>query len=328
MWDAGGTDTIDFSGWNTPSTIDLNPGAFSSGGGIEQFLTLEQINANRAAAGLAPRTQAVFDAYQALKATYDIESPLFKDNISIAYGATIENAVGGGGNDRIIGNSVANVLSGKGGADLFELRTAGTSGADRIADWSRSDALATTKAISDGNGDGIITFSSNRALALDTDGDSVLLAGSRGLRYLGSADGLFFYAERGARPVAGTGQRVSEGTVGDDTMNGSTSASTTDVFFFDTGNAAPTTGNDTVRFTSRDLLVTTTAIADGNGDGIISFSGGVLDLSGNGGTVALSDGASGLSQLEFDGSVVRNGVTYYVYSALGSDVGLADLRVG
>ena len=58
VWDAGGNDTLDFSGWNTPSVIDLNAGAFSSGGGIEQLLTLEQINANRAALGFAPRTAA------------------------------------------------------------------------------------------------------------------------------------------------------------------------------------------------------------------------------------------------------------------------------
>jgi hypothetical protein len=33
IYDAGGEDTLDFSGWNTSSKIDLNPGAFSSGGG-------------------------------------------------------------------------------------------------------------------------------------------------------------------------------------------------------------------------------------------------------------------------------------------------------
>ena len=54
IWDGGGKDTIDFSGWNTPSTIDLNPGSFSSGGGIDHFLTLDEINANRAALGFAP----------------------------------------------------------------------------------------------------------------------------------------------------------------------------------------------------------------------------------------------------------------------------------
>ncbi|HEU0067535.1 MAG TPA: M10 family metallopeptidase, partial [Sphingomonas sp.] len=138
IWDAGGTDTLDFSGWNTPSTIDLNEGAFSSGGGIEDFLTLDQVNANRAALGFAARSQASYDFYMDLKTQLDLTSPLFTDNISIAYGAIVENAIGGGGNDHIVGNQVANTLTGKGGADLFEIRNGGVSGIDRITDFSRS----------------------------------------------------------------------------------------------------------------------------------------------------------------------------------------------
>jgi serralysin len=33
IWDAGGIDTLDFSGWSSASRIDLNPGASSDGGG-------------------------------------------------------------------------------------------------------------------------------------------------------------------------------------------------------------------------------------------------------------------------------------------------------
>jgi hypothetical protein len=117
IWDAGGTDTIDFSGWNTPSTIDLNEGGFSSGGGIVEFLTLEQVNANRAALGFAPRSQATFDFYEGLKAQFGLTSGLFTDNVSVAYGAVIENAVGGGGNDLLIANGVANILTGNAGSD-------------------------------------------------------------------------------------------------------------------------------------------------------------------------------------------------------------------
>lgn len=127
IWDAGGTDTIDFSGWNTPSVIDLNEGAFSSGGGTEQFLTLAQVNANRAALGFAPRSQATFNFYEGLKAQFGLTNGLFKDNVSIAYGAVIENATGGGGNDLLIANNVANVLTGNGGVDFasYQAATAG-----------------------------------------------------------------------------------------------------------------------------------------------------------------------------------------------------------
>ena len=41
------------------------------------------------------------------------------NNLAIAYGTTIENAVGGSGNDRIMGNAVGNVLSGGSGADTL-----------------------------------------------------------------------------------------------------------------------------------------------------------------------------------------------------------------
>lgn len=124
IYDAGGNDTLDFSGWNTPSIINLNEGSFSSGGGVEEFLTLEEVNAARAAAGFAARTQATFDFYEDLKEQLGLTSGLFKDNISIAYGTVIENAVGGGGDDLIIANSAANRLDGGAGRDTVSYETA------------------------------------------------------------------------------------------------------------------------------------------------------------------------------------------------------------
>ena len=40
-------------------------------------------------------------------------------NIGIAYGAVVENAIGGHGNDRINGNQASNVFTGNDGADTF-----------------------------------------------------------------------------------------------------------------------------------------------------------------------------------------------------------------
>ncbi|MGJ3628302.1 M10 family metallopeptidase C-terminal domain-containing protein [Sphingomonas sp. MMS24-JH45] len=292
---------------------------------MQEFQTLEQVNANRAALGFAPRSQAQWDFYQGLKEQLGLTSGLFKDNISIAVRrAVIENAIGGGGNDRIVGNKVNNVLTGKGGADLFELHTSGKSGLHRITDFSRSDILAVDKQIADLD-DGIITWKSGKALTLDaSDNDQVGLAGlngAKGLRYLGSSEGLYYYGDLATRPVAGSGQKVFESKVSNDVMTGSASASTTDIFFFDTANATPGQGADRVTFTARDLLVTTTKIADANDDGLITFGDGRLDLSGNGGTVNLGD----VRALEFDGSVVRGGVTYYVYSNVDLAVGTANL---
>ena len=124
IWDGGGRDTLDFSGWNTPSIIDLNQGAFSSGGGSLTFATLEEVNANRAALGFAPRTQETYDFYVGLREQLGLTNALFKDNISIAYGAVIENAIGGGGDDLIVANSAANNINGGLGSDTISYETA------------------------------------------------------------------------------------------------------------------------------------------------------------------------------------------------------------
>jgi serralysin len=69
IWDAGGMDTLDCSGYNTTQTISLMDGTFSNVGGLTA-------------------------------------------NVSIAYGAVIENAVGGGGADTITGNGANNTIDG------------------------------------------------------------------------------------------------------------------------------------------------------------------------------------------------------------------------
>jgi serralysin len=100
IWDAGGIDTLDLSGYDTPSEIDLREEAFSGAG---------PGNGGGVAVG----------------------------NISIARGAVIENAVGGAGNDTIIGNQVANVLIGGLGNDAIN----GNEGNDELIGASGGDAL-------------------------------------------------------------------------------------------------------------------------------------------------------------------------------------------
>ena len=142
IWDADGNDTLDLSGYYTPSIIDLREGAYSSAGGLgaydsawvgadpsslsqEDYLAF--VNANNAALGLASRT-AAYDLYFGGRAGVNEDVPwsetvgedwLMENNIGIAYGATIENAIGGHGDDRINGNQVDNQFTGGGGADTF-----------------------------------------------------------------------------------------------------------------------------------------------------------------------------------------------------------------
>ena len=78
IFDAGGVDTLDLSGFSQRAIVDLTPGAYSSVGGVSNTMT---------------------------------------NNLGIAYGTWIENAIGGSGNDSITGNSLSNILIGGDGAD-------------------------------------------------------------------------------------------------------------------------------------------------------------------------------------------------------------------
>jgi serralysin len=142
IWDAGGNDTLDLSGYYTPSVIDLRAGAYSSAGGLGAYnpawvgvdpTTLSKadylafVNTNNAAAGFASRT-AAYDLYFGGREGVNENVPwsdivgkdwLMENNIGIAYGAVIENAIGGHGDDRINGNSANNHLTGGDGADTF-----------------------------------------------------------------------------------------------------------------------------------------------------------------------------------------------------------------
>jgi serralysin len=106
IFDSGGNDTIDLSGWSYSCTINLEPGSFSS-------------------------------------------ADMMTSNISIARSAWIENAIGGTGNDILIGNALANfldgfggndTLTGMGGSDIFFFTA--DSGADVITDFTVSGAQA------------------------------------------------------------------------------------------------------------------------------------------------------------------------------------------
>ena len=117
LWDGGGKDTISASNFSEPVTINLNAGSFSS-------LTIKSISPNLN--WTTPPKEKIYDG---------------TNNLAIAYGAVIENAVGGSGDDKLIGNSVSNYLDGGagndelfggGGNDYFDWDPASRSGTDRF----------------------------------------------------------------------------------------------------------------------------------------------------------------------------------------------------
>jgi serralysin len=139
IWDAGGVDTLDASGYATTQLIDLRAGSLSSIGGVtfDNAPSFEQVNANRAAAGFAPIARSTYDSNMALLAA-NAEVGRLTDNVGIAYGVTIENAKGGSGVDTMIGNEVANVLSGNGGNDILT----GAAGDDTLDGGAGADNMA------------------------------------------------------------------------------------------------------------------------------------------------------------------------------------------
>jgi len=160
IWDAGGIDTLDFSGFTTASELDLREEAFSSGG------------PGNGGAGVAV------------------------GNVSIARGAIIENAIGGAGADILIGNAVANRLTGNAGADSLTggagLDTAVYAGSSSGASFARSLSGAWTVTAGADGADTLQTMEflqfADRRLALrpaegglDGDGASdILLRNSNG----------------------------------------------------------------------------------------------------------------------------------------------------
>lgn len=216
------------------------------------------------------------------------------------------------------------------GNDIFVFDQFGKAQRDTISGFGHDDLLATSAALKDGNGDGLITFGRNKVLDLsDIGGDTVQVEGlnpARGLRALGEQGGLFYYGDATVRPKNLAGRAVVEGTVGDDTISGERATTT---FFFDTALGIGT-GHDTLKgFSAKSLLVTTTAIEDVNSGVVNTHGDGFFELGSSASTVLLLDDRGGfVDALEFDGSVKTNGVTYYVYSAVHAALGMADFIGG
>lgn len=166
IWDAGGNDTISIANFARGSTIDLRAGSFSS-------ISIPSDSAagyNWSSPPPAP--------------TYD-----GTNNLAIAYGVVIENAIGGSGHDNIVGNDAANRLQGGGGGDRLD----GGAGVDTaVYAGNRSGFTVSTSgtgfSVSDRSGsEGVDTLTgierirfADGALALDLGGNAGVVARTLG----------------------------------------------------------------------------------------------------------------------------------------------------
>lgn len=287
IWDGGGKDMIDVSGYHTSSLVNLNAGEFSSVGGADHFYTFDEINKARAAQGFAPRTQATYDYYQDLIERLGITNPGFKDNLSIAYGVTIENATTGRGNDKIVVNEVANIVHAGGGSDTVSYEASKTGITLKLASGAVAKDMLADGSASGAAGDQL--FSVENVIGSKFDDT-----------------------------IRGTGRaNVLNGGAGDDTLTGGNGADSF-VFRTDSPNGA---GHDTiVDFAKNDFIVTSVALPT-NGKGLIEVENGALVLnSANGDAVTFANG--GPDELRFVGLI---GGRYYYVSTENSTASQATL---
>jgi len=195
IYDAGGNDTLDLSGFRSSMVINLNDGEFSSAGQGEittayTALALKPINdAIEFTYGIednyAPIAQATIDSVMGSYMTRNANDIALDwghtgvratqyENISIAYGTTIENAIGGAYRDIIVANEASNVLTGGGGADVFVFQHGGT---DTITDFAVGSDLIDLSWLGVTAAD--VTISAGMAVA-DLGGSSLTLLFSNG----------------------------------------------------------------------------------------------------------------------------------------------------
>lgn len=312
IWDAGGTDTIDWSNQSSAAEINLTSGVWSK---------------------LGP--------------TYYSKWPTTEDRtLMIAENAVIENAIGGSAADTIVGNAAANVLTGGGGNDAL---TGGSGddrfvfasgfGADTISDFTAGsgsdDTLDFTSygyttysevlssvSIADVNGNAVLTIGSDSltltgvsSSSLDVDdffgvvagatsGDDTLL-GTSGVDLIDGLAGNDSIGGNAGNDVlrGGAGDDAISGNTGDDTLYGDAGSDilnggTGDDSLYggagrDTFTFSASFGNDTINdftlgFDSINLEALSVAdfnallanTADVSGNAVITLSGNTITLTG------------------------------------------------
>lgn len=156
LYDAGGEDTIDLSGFQSSQYLNLTPGVFSSIGEVPMTnaeigqlyhdIYLELTGFDYFSIGYTASTLggAVLNLHMTRNAA-DLASDtgvagirtVNYENFAIAYETIIENAVGGQGRDLLVGNHVDNVLDGQGGDDVIK----GGAGDDMLIGGLGNDTL-------------------------------------------------------------------------------------------------------------------------------------------------------------------------------------------
>ena len=275
IWDSGGIDTIDYGNVNNSVLINLNDATLDRSrvaADAAPAIAALQSTAYYTSLSADLRTETVNPDYHAggffsRVLTHDSTGYTGIDGgFSIAHGAVIENATGGGHDDLLIGNEQANRLTGNAGNDVL-IGAAGNDtvngglGNDTMLGGAGNDAyfvnaagdrvFETTTMATTVNAGGIDTVSSSVTLNLDAYAgvrfvERLTLTGTAAINGTGNALANVLTGNAGTNQLSGG--------LGNDTINGGLGA---DVL---------TTG------AGSDVIVFSTALGAGNIDRITDFS--------------------------------------------------------
>lgn len=194
LWDAGGNDTINLSNQTRNQVIDLREGHYSS---------------------IGPNNFGTASA---------------KENIGIAFGVTIENAIGGSGFDLITGNAANNRLEGGSGQDTLY----GNNGNDMLLGGKGGDSLyggLGNDRIEGGLGNDSIFGESSNDTLLGNQGNDTLDGGGGNDHLKGGAGNDSLLGGGGNNTLeGGPGNDFIWGGLGNDILYGGAGA---DVFYFE-----------------------------------------------------------------------------------------------
>ncbi|MFI3154864.1 MAG: M10 family metallopeptidase C-terminal domain-containing protein [Methylococcaceae bacterium] len=177
LYDAGGNDTISVANFSLDCVIDLTDGHYSS----------ISIPSDALPQGATEPNSGIYDG---------------TDNLAIAFGSIIENAIGGTGNDRLIGNAVANILNGGAGADTM----LGGDGSDIYYVDNKGDVVTETSAAGT---DLVNSYLGNYTLGANIENGGILAAGAANLTGNGLDNTLY----------AGAGNNILNGGAHIDTVS-------------------------------------------------------------------------------------------------------------
>lgn len=221
VWDAGGIDTFDFSGYGYNQTIDLREGHFSSVGGLLGNVSIAMgVDIENAKGGWAADLIYGNDIANTIRGNGGNDTIYgFGGNDFVGAGAGNDIVYGGDGNDTLYGEGGDDQLNGEAGSDIVY----GGSGADTIHGNDGNDTLkgddgndqifgdAGSDSIYGGAGDDDLDGGSGTDVLEGGDGDDVLAGGAGSDTLTGGAGGDTFYLKVGAQREYVTDFNAAEG---------------------------------------------------------------------------------------------------------------------